>query len=91
MFILNQCEGLGIMRTTLNLHDDAFQAASDYAAARAIKLGDAVSELVKRGLGQAKQSNVSMKKKHGIWVFETSAGSGHPVVTDALVKELMEE
>ncbi len=79
------------MRTTLNLHDDAFQAASDYAAARAIKLGDAVSELVKRGLGQAKQSNVSMKKKHGIWVFEASAGSGHPVVTDALVKELMEE
>ena len=79
------------MRTTLNLHDDAFQAASSYAAARAIKLGDAVSELVKRGLGQAKQANVTMKKKHGIWVFEAAAGSDHPVVTDALVKELMEE
>jgi len=30
------------MRTTLNLQDDAFQAASHYAAARAMKLGDAV-------------------------------------------------
>ena len=79
------------MRTTLNLHDDAFQAASDYAAARAIKLGDAVSELVKRGLGQAKQSPITMKKKHGVWFFDTPTGAAHPAVTDARVKELMEE
>lgn len=79
------------MRTTINLHDDAFQAASEYAAARAMKLGDAVSELVKRGIGQAKQPQVTMKKKHGVWVFETPAGLAHPAVTDALVKELMEE
>ena len=79
------------MRTTLNLHDDAFQAASDYAAARAMKLGDAVSELVKRGLGQVKHPEVTMKKKHGIWIFETATSTGHPVVNDELVKELMEE
>ena len=79
------------MRTTLNLHDDAFKAASEYAAARAIKLGDAVSELVKRGLGQAKQNEVTMKKKHGVWVFETPANASRPAVTDDLVKELMEE
>ena len=79
------------MRTTLNLHDDAFQAASDYAAARAIKLGDAVSELVKRGLGQSKQAQVTIKKRHGIWIFEAPSGEAHPPVTDALVKELMEE
>jgi len=88
---LNQYKGLNFMRTTLNLHDDAFQAASDYAAARAMKLGDAVSELVKRGLDQTRQGQVTMKKKHGIWIFETPAGRSHPAVTDALVKELMEE
>ena len=79
------------MRTTLNLQDDAFQAASEYAAARAMKLGDAVSELVNRGLGQTKASNINMKKMHGIWIFDVPANSKHPKVTPALVKELMED
>ena len=79
------------MRTTLNLQDDAFQAASEYAAARAMKLGDAVSELVRRGVGQARQSNVAMKKVHGIWIFQVASDPRRPKVTPALVKDLMED
>ena len=79
------------MRTTLNLQDDAFQVASEYAAARAMKLGDAVSELVRRGVGQAKESKVAMKRVHGIWIFDVPANSTRPKVTASLVRELMED
>lgn len=79
------------MRTTLNLQDDAFQAATDYAAARAMKLGDAVSELVRRGAGQARLPGIGMKKVHGIWIFDVPAQPGRPEATPALVKELMED
>ena len=79
------------MRTTLNLQDDAFQVASEYAAARAMKLGDAVSELVKRGVGQAKESGIAMKKTHGIWIFDVPANTNRPKATPAQVKELMED
>jgi hypothetical protein len=38
-----------MMRTTITIEDDAFATASTYARARAIKLGQAVSELIRRG------------------------------------------
>ena len=79
------------MRTTLNLQDAAFQAASEYAAARAMKLGDAVSELVQRGIGQTKEPRIAVKKVHGIWIFEVPPDATRPAVTSALVKELMED
>lgn len=79
------------MRTTLSLQDDAFQAASDYAAARAMKLGDAVSELVRRGLGQVKESRVTTKKVNHIWIFDVPADAKRPKVTAALVRDLMED
>lgn len=79
------------MRTTLNLQDDAFQFASEYAAARAMKLGDAVSELVRRGAGQAKASKIGVKKAHGIWIFDVPADPSRPKVTAALVKSLMDD
>ena len=78
------------MRTTLNLQDAAFQAASEYAAARAMKLGDAVSELVQRGIGQARESKIGMKEVHGIWIFDVAPDATRPMATAALVKELME-
>ena len=37
------------MRTTLNLDDDAFELAKNYAKDRSITLGKALSELVRRG------------------------------------------
>ena len=79
------------MRTTLNLQDAAFQAASEYAAARAMKLGDAVSELVQRGIGQAKESKIAVKKVHGIWIFDVAPDAARPKVKAALVKDLMED
>ena len=79
------------MRTTLNLQDAAFQAASEYAAARAMKLGDAVSELVQRGIGQAKKSKIVVEKVHGIWIFDVAPDATCPAVTAALVKDLAED
>ena len=38
------------MRTTLNLPDDVFHAARSLAAACEISLGEALAELVRRGL-----------------------------------------
>lgn len=39
-----------VMRTTLNLPDDVYEAARSVAAARRISMGDALAELVRRGL-----------------------------------------
>jgi hypothetical protein len=38
------------MRTTLTLEDEAFATAQAYAKSRAIKLGQAISELIVRGV-----------------------------------------
>jgi hypothetical protein len=79
------------MRTTLNLQDDAFRAASDYAAARAIKLGDAVSELVQRGLGQTAASTVRIKNAHGLAIFDVKSDGKRKKATAKLVKQLMDD
>jgi uncharacterized protein YggE len=73
------------MRTTLNIEDDAFQKAQAYADARALKLGQAVSELIRRGTAD----KLPMKRKNGAWVFELPAGS--PKVTARQVKDLMDD
>ena len=78
------------MRTTLNPKDAAFQAASEYAAARAMRLGDAVSDLVQLGLGQAREIKIGVKKVHGIWLFDVAPDPIRPKATVALVKNLME-
>ena len=39
-----------MMRTTLNLPEDVYDVARDLAAAKGLSLGDAVAELVRRGL-----------------------------------------
>jgi hypothetical protein len=38
------------MRTTANIADDALHAARSLARARSISLGEAISELIRRGL-----------------------------------------
>ncbi len=38
------------MRTTVNLPDDVFRAARSLAASKGLALGDAIAELVRRGL-----------------------------------------
>ncbi len=73
------------MRTTINLEDDAFATAQAYAQARAIKLGQAVSELILRG----NAPKVAMKQMNGLWVFDLPADT--PKVSAQKVKQLLDE
>lgn len=60
------------MRTTLNLDPQLLSTAKRLAAARAVALGDIISELAKKGLeveSQA-QSRSSAKRKSGFPIFE---------------------
>ena len=74
------------MRTTLTLDDDAFATARTYAQARAIKLGQAVSELVKRG---AAVEAPALRQVVGIWVFDLPEAA--PPVTAEQVRRLLDE
>ena len=73
------------MRTTLTLEDDAFDLARGYAEARALKLGQAVSELIRRGSGE----RLAMRQEAGVWVFDLPADA--PRVTARQVKDLLDE
>lgn len=73
------------MRTTLNLEDDAFATAQAYAKARAIKLGQAVSELIRR----SSVEKMPFKQTGGVWVFDLPADT--PMATEIQVKVLLEE
>lgn len=73
------------MRTTITIEDDAFQTASAYAHARALKLGQAVSELIRL----ANRRQMAMKQVDGAWVFDLPDDT--PPVTARQVRELLEE
>jgi len=73
------------MRTTLNIADDAVATAQAYARARAIKLGQAVSELIRRGSSE----KAAMKQVNGVWVFDLPADA--PKVTALQVKRMLDE
>ncbi len=73
------------MRTTLNLEDDAFATAQAYARARSVKLGKAVSELIRHG----STGKVAMKRVNGVWVFDLPPDT--PKVTARQVRQLLDE
>lgn len=73
------------MRTTFTLDDDAAELAQTYAKARSLRLGKAVSELIRR----ASAPPMALKKKGEAWVFELPPGA--PTVTAAQVKALLDE
>jgi hypothetical protein len=73
------------MRTTLTIEDDAFVAASTYARARSLKLGQAVSELILRGSAQ----RLPIRQRGQSWVFELPADT--PRVTAERVKALLDD
>lgn len=73
------------MRTTLTLEDDAFAIAQAYAKARAIKLSQAVSELIRR----SSLEKMPFKQTGGVWVFDLPADT--PMGTERQVKALLEE
>jgi hypothetical protein len=73
------------MRTTLTLDDDAFEAASAYARSRSLRLGQAVSELIRR----AHQARIGIVQEGEVWVFDLPSDA--PRVTAAQVEELLDE
>lgn len=73
------------MRTTLTIEDDAFTAAQTYAHARALKLGQAVSELILRGSAD----RLPIRKCGSAWVFELPPDT--PTVTAQQVKDLLDD
>ena len=73
------------MRTTITLEDDAFAVASAYARARALKLGQAVSELIRRG----SEEKLPFKQVNGVWVFELPPDT--PRVTAQQVQQMLDE
>lgn len=73
------------MRTTITIEDDAFAAAQSYARARALKLGQAVSELIRRGSAE----QLTIKQKKGVWVFDLPSDT--PRVTALQVQQMLDE
>lgn len=70
------------MRTTLTLDDEEFSYVQAYAQARAMKLGDAVSEIIRKVRKttalplQAPNARVGLRHipmagSDGLWVFDT--------------------
>lgn len=73
------------MRTTITLEDDAFATAQAYARARALKLGQAISDLIRKGSAE----RLPIRQQAGAWVFDLPPGT--PTVTAQRVKELLDE
>jgi hypothetical protein len=74
-----------IMRTTINIEDAAFSVAQAYAKARALDLGQAVSELILRG----SMEKLPLKQEKGFWVFDLPANA--PPVTARQVRQMLDE
>lgn len=73
------------MRTTLRLDDDVFELVRTYAESRALALGKAVSDLVRRGLAVPTPT----RRVNGLVVFDVPPDS--PPVTTDRVKQLETE
>ena len=73
------------MRTTISLEDDAFEVARAYAHARSLKLGTAISELIR----MANRRQFPLKQKDGLWVFDLPPDV--PNVSASQVQQLLEE
>jgi len=73
------------MRTTLTLSNDALELARKLARRRRVSLGEAVSELVRRGA----QLPVPTVERQGLTVVRLPRGSAR--VTAAAVEDLLED
>ena len=73
------------MRTTLSLSDDAPELARKLARRKRVSLGEAVSELVRRGA----QLPVPTTERHGLTLVRLPKGSSR--VTSAAVETLLED
>ena len=73
------------MRTTLTLEDDALELARKLARRKRVSLGEAVSELVRRGA----QLPVPTMERQGLTVVRLPKSSAR--VTAAAVEDLLED
>jgi hypothetical protein len=73
------------MRTTINLDDDVMPVVKQYAESRALGLGKAVSELVRRGINASRPT----RTVNGLLVFDLPPDS--PRVTTNMVRKLEAE
>jgi hypothetical protein len=73
------------MRTTINLDDDIAKVVKQYAESRAVGLGKAISELVRRGIS----AELPTRTVNGLLVFDLPPDS--PRVTTKTVRELEAE
>ena len=73
------------MRTTITIEDDAFATAQSYARARALKLGQAVSELIRRGSTE----KLPIRQEKGVCVFDLPPDT--PRVTARQVQQMLDE
>jgi hypothetical protein len=72
------------MRTTFTLDDDAAALAQTYAKARSLRLGKAVSELIRR----ASAPPMTLKKKGEVWVIPATPGA--PKVSAQQIKDIID-
>jgi hypothetical protein len=73
------------MRTTLNLDDDVMEMVRRYSEARSVALGNAASELIRKGFS----TPTPVRMVNGIVVFDVPPDS--PRITSERVKELESE
>lgn len=74
-----------IVRTTIDIPDEAYRLAKSYARARGLSLGKAVGELVL----QTTSPKVRLRTEDGFPTFELPADA--PVITSEMVRELEDE
>ena len=73
------------MRTTITLDDDVFEAVRGQAEASGKRLGEVISELVRRGL----RNSASPKRKNGLPVFNVPPDA--EIIPTARARELLAE
>jgi hypothetical protein len=74
-----------LMRTTLSIDDEVLELVKRYAADRAMPVGDAVSELIRKAF----RTPTPTKMVNGLRVFDVPADS--PRITTKKVKQLEAE
>ena len=73
------------MRTTFTLDDDAAQFAQTYAKARSLRLGQAISELIRK----ASAPPAALQKKGQFWVIPAPPGTA--TLTSEQVKDMLDK
>ena len=79
------------MRTNVNIADDARQFAAQYAYARGLTLGDAITELIRKGCQSASGAPEPVKFGRSASGFPTFPPSGRIITTEMVLKAQEEE